>query len=125
MATYKNTLGTELTVNNITFLPYETKSTQYILMHGSLTLISEEPYYNPIIYDETLTITSTFTLNLRRGASLLRLTPISGGTLEVYFNNILNTPPLVLVETTQLEDFGRFSSLIFVGSGVVNIKQLI
>ena len=117
MPTYHNLTDNDVTVDNILFHGGETRETDRILSSNDLTLVSEEPFFNPVIADTIVVAASgsTYTLNMSASSYAIEITGIEG-TANVYFNNVLNTPPL-LVRTG--------SSVVFKNKGRVEALYIL
>ncbi len=135
MPTYRNNTPVSITVNDpvggtITFAPSETKTSVYILTDVRITMVRETPYYNPLLEETLLVMTTgasaTF-VTTDIASRYIRLTPASG-TAEVFINSFANTPAMVIYEPVILTNKGKISTLYFrnVGSQTaqVDVKEL-
>jgi hypothetical protein len=81
----------------LTFEPGETKQTQYVLTNGNLTLISETPYYNPVVTAEAVTSTGAVddkTVSLNFDAHVLSIYNPSAILVTCFLQSKSNTPGL-------------------------------
>ena len=127
MPTYHNTTDTDLEVNGILFHHGETRETNKILNHANLTKVSDEPFWNPVLAEYTVTGTDeTVQQNVTLTASQIHLVPISG-IIDVFINSLLNTPGIRIEESTTLENRSKIETLYitFVGNGELLIQDLL
>jgi len=127
MPTYHNTTNDDLYVDGILFHRGETRELNRYLDSSDLTLVSEEPFYNPVLEEYLITGTDeTVEQEVTLGASFIRFTPISG-IIDVFLNNILNTPGIRVEESMTLENRNKIIRIhvTFVGNGELLVHDLL
>jgi hypothetical protein len=97
MPTYKNETDTVIVSNGIRILPDQIVPVKHFLSHASLTLLSDDPFPNPLSNEHDLSFSGLsddqeVIINTRtRKVRFLRVT---GARINVYRNSELNTPPM-------------------------------
>lgn len=113
MPTYANNTNTYITIaegmTSRTIKPGQTIETEYLLEGYGLTRTEDEPFYNPIISNATVTTSTTITLN-----PLTKYISFSVGTgtiVQIIFNNATNTPGLVINKDLVLNKSNKIEKL--------------
>lgn len=135
MPTYRNDQYEPIFVkdpmgNEIPFGSRETKSTYFILSDARITKTSEQPYYNPMLDADQVTLATSAasaSYDCEVGARYIHLYPVSG-TPRVFVNNMENLPGIILYESLTLTNKGMIETLYFDNFGsdeaVVDIKEV-
>lgn len=128
MPTYRNTKGFVVYDRDYVFSPFETKAVAYYLYSSNLELLSEEPYYNPMLDDQDISASdTTITVPINKDCKFVRIFPDSFGTnITLFFGDVLNVPGFIIKEPITIHINQRFSNLLFKfeGSGKINLKQM-
>jgi len=87
-----------------------------------------ESKYQPLIADETVSVSSSSTVVDIGPCLEVRLIPTSG-TANIYFNSLTNSPPWILEEGVTFQNIdGQIKKVIISnlsGAASVNVKQII
>lgn len=99
MPTYKNNGDSRVFINNYSIEPEETKYVPYYSSHSDLELISEVPYYNPVVARTTITFSEaeTQTHELDDDTKSIMISDVSGITVDVYIQDETNTPATMIL----------------------------
>lgn len=123
MPTYINNTSASVQAEGTNYVnPGDTYSTIKMLSNTDLTLLSETPYYNPLLGAETITVEASGaaqSYSVSLDSKVIRLTPISG-TPRVYINNQNNTPALTVTESISLENSGKINLIYVDNAGSVS-----
>lgn len=137
MPTYRNESSEtvwvlDYTNNQVKFAPGEEKETLKILDDANLTKINDEPYYNTLIDENTLTLATSATsasLNIDPSSSYIRIIPITSNILlssiKIFINDWNNIPGITVNELITLTNRGKIEKLYFSnGPGTICIKEI-
>jgi hypothetical protein len=135
MPTYKNNLNEPIYVkdpngNDVPFGALETKTTYLILSDARITKTSSQPYYNPMLDADQVTLATSAasaSYTCEPEARYIHLYPVAG-TPRVYINNMENLPGIILYESMTLTNKGKIENLYFDNFGTdaatVDIKEV-
>lgn len=110
MPVYKNNnSNTRISFGNRDILPGESWTMIQTIpltadQYQGVIKISDEPFWNPIFKSETVSghLNDTATVELKNKVALLDVENASSVDIEIYFESVLNTPPIPLSANTTL-----------------------
>jgi hypothetical protein len=134
MPTYQNISNAALNItsptgNIVSFNPLETKTSMYILSDPNLNLISDLPFYNPLKYDDVISIDAGNIIEYDTDltSKYIHLLPVLGVPI-IYINSVENKPGVILYEATDLSNKGKISILYLHNPSTevvqVNLKEI-
>lgn len=105
MPTYQNTTSKRLDIGDKIVKPSEIIKTYKYLNVDGLTMISEDPYYNPVILLESVTFVGAETKEVIVPRPEIDLECVVKDTtvkVTIYLNSITNTPPALILNAGEI-----------------------
>ncbi len=138
MPTYKNLSQNPITNimdkdgNYPILYPYkEVETNKYYYRDVTvLEKTSDEPYYNPVIQSDIPTLTDSSaseTIEMDSDTTTLQITNLSTNLIYLYFQNVSNTPPVIIFPNSSREFSIRhimYEQIILKASATITANQL-
>lgn len=109
MPTYRNDSDKKVYVNDLAYIhpgaSYETTFVLDLNDYPELTKTSDSPYYNPMSNRTALNASAggSQTISINSETKDIQLVNQSSASIDVYINNLLNTPALLLLPSSIID----------------------
>lgn len=128
MPTYRNTGSSPTLAINVadslwvSFPAGVDVAVEHVVSHADLTLISSEPYYNPVLGNDAVVFAAagSETVSVVAGTRHIAIWQVSGCNITVYLQAQANTPALATLrpgDSLSIPCNEQFSSVVLVSDG--------